>query len=394
MSLLILRRPDVLTSPKLWGEDGAIFMKDAYLRPFYQAALSPYAGYVHLIPRLWAALSTALPVRDLPASFAVFTLVLDAACLVVVLSPRFAWLIPSFPVRAALFLSLILLPGTSETHGNLTNTIWYTGLCLLLLSFASDPRTGTGRAAEVMVCLLFALTGATSVVVAVLFVLRWRRNRTRHSALVMIVVAAGGLFQFVDLRLHPRPPPDLSSTSVGDWAWIMVERVGGTAAIGQQRLVAWWHGPNHTVALGLGLTLVAATFVIGWSAPSKARLPLGLAMALLLASVTAGTVGAFRSLADPRGGGRYFVTPIALMCVVLAASVPVLLRRLPKRAGWLALTPVAMLAFGMIGDARLTALPPIGWPESAHCIASHRACHVALNPPGWSVDLPPLRSAR
>jgi hypothetical protein len=128
VGLLVLRRPDVITSPKLWAEDGAIFMKDAYLRHGYQTLFAPYSGVVLVVPRIWAEVTTLLPVRDLPLSYALFTLVLDAACVSVVLSRRFAWLIPQFTVRAALFLVLIVLPGTWEIHGNLTNSIWYTGL--------------------------------------------------------------------------------------------------------------------------------------------------------------------------------------------------------------------------------------------------------------------------
>jgi hypothetical protein len=393
VAALVLRRPDVLMSPKLWAEDGAIFMKDAYLRPVYKTVFTPYSGYVLVVPRLWAALTTTLPVRFLPLSYALFTLFLDAACLAVVLSKRFAWMIPSFAVRAVLFASLILIPGTWEINGNLTNSIWYTGLCLLLLSFATDPESTVGKAAEVVVVLLFALTGAMSLVVAPLFALRWWRTRSWHSALVTLVVGGAALFQFVDLRLHPRVGAQLSSTTIVDWARTMVERVGATGALGQRRLAAWWPGPHHhEAALALGVALLAGTFALGWFLPSKARLPLAVAMVLLLASITVGVVGSFRQLNDPGFGGRYFVTPVALLCLALAASVPVARHRLPKPATWAAFIPVAILALGTVGDARLTALPPIGWPQSARCIASHQTCHVPLDPPGWFVDLPPLRS--
>jgi hypothetical protein len=397
VALLVLRRPDVLTSPKLWAEDGAIFMKDAFLQHGYRALLAPYSGVVLVVPRLWAEFTTVLPVRLVPASYAAFSLLLDTASLAVVLSRRFSWLMPSFKVRASLFVALVLLPGTWEIHGNLTNSIWYTGLCLLFLSFATDPQTGAGRALELVVCLLFAFTGAESLVVAPLFALRWWRTRTRHSAVVMMVVGAGGLFQLVEVRLHPRTPAQLSSVGPWGFARTFVERVGGTAALGERRLHAWWpssHTTHHAAALAVGLVLLGtiAVLAVRW-VPRPALITFGAAMALLLGAATFGVVGSFRQLNDPAFSGRYFVAPVALLFLTVAVAAPAVWNTVRRRSAWLVFLPIAILAFGTGSDARLSPLPQIGWSKSARCIASHQSCHVPLNPPGWFVDLPPVSSA-
>lgn len=394
--LLILRRPDVVTSPKLWAEDGAIFMKDAYLRHGYQTLLAPYSGTVLVVPRLWALFTTLLPVRYLPLSYALFTLAIDTASVAVILSRRFAWLIPSFAVRAALFLVLILLPGTGEIHGNLTNSIWYTGLCLLLLSFASDPLTRLGRVAEIVIGLLFAFTGAASVVIAPLYLLRWWRTRSWHSARLTVAVGAGGLFQLFELQFHPRTPAQLSGVGPWDFVRTMIERIGGTAALGEQRLGRWWpssHTNHHAAALALAAALLLGVVVLARWVPRPARLALAAAIVLLAAAATVGVVGPFQQLNNPHFSGRYFVAPVAVLCLTIAAAAPAAWRRLSARVAWLLLLPVALLAFGVVGDARLPSLPPIGWAGSARCIASHHPCQVKLNPPGWSVELPPVRSA-
>ncbi|MGH9126110.1 MAG: hypothetical protein ACRDZ8_15505 [Acidimicrobiales bacterium] len=394
--LLVLRRPDVLGSPKLWAEDGAVYMNDAFLRHGYQTFLAPYNGTVYLIPRLWAFATTALPVARLPLSYALFALVFDVACLAIVLSRRFAWLIPSFWVRAALFLVLILLPGTWEIYGNLTNSIWYAGLCLLLLSFATDPRSKRGAVAEVVVAVLLALTTAVSIIVAPLYLLRWWRTRSRQGVALVIVVGLGGAYQLLETRLHPRVQP--SYASVSGWAYIrtMVERVGGTAALGQYRLAAWWPGSHphrHLAALLLSAVMLAGVALLTWFLPRPAALALAVAMAMSLAAATFGLAIPFSQLGDPQTGGRYFVGPVVILCLALASAVPVALARLPRPVGFVVLVPVAILAFGVVGDARLRPMPAIGWTASARCIASHRQCRVQLDPAAWVVVLPPVSTA-
>jgi hypothetical protein len=395
--VLALRRPDIFTAPKLWAEDGTVFMRDAYLRHGYQALLAPYAGVVLLVPRLWAEFSSVLPVRYLPVSYAVFAVTLDTACVSVILSRRFAWLIPSFWLRAVLFFGLILLPGNWEIYGNLVNSIWYTGLCLLLLSFATDPQTRAGSAAEITVCLLFAFTGGTSFVVAPLFALRWWRTRSRHSAAIFGLVSFGGLYQLVEVRLHPRIPPDLSSVSAWDFLRTFLERVGGTAALGERRLAAWWpssHAHHHLAALAIAIVLLLAVVILALWLPRQAQLALAAAMALLLGSATFGVLGSFHQLNSPSFSGRYFVAPVALLLLTIAAALPLAWRAIHRNVAWLIFLPVVIVGFGIISDARLTPLPSIGWTASARCIASHRACHVPLNPPpGWYVNLPPVRTA-
>src|SRR3989442_626153 len=66
---VVSRRPDAISNPQFWAEDGKFLYADAYntggLGPF----LWPYFGYLHLIPRLTALIAHALPLGRGPLLF-------------------------------------------------------------------------------------------------------------------------------------------------------------------------------------------------------------------------------------------------------------------------------------------------------------------------------------
>jgi hypothetical protein len=81
--LLILRYPDWFLRPRLWAEDLPVFFVGARFDGT-SAILAPYAGYIHLIPRLLAWLGAGLdpsriPVFYLYSSLAITLLVIARA---------------------------------------------------------------------------------------------------------------------------------------------------------------------------------------------------------------------------------------------------------------------------------------------------------------------------
>src|SRR5215472_2407952 len=64
--LLVFRRPDALTNPQFWAEDGVQFFFSQITRGTWASLFRPYAGYLHLIPRLVAAGASPLPARVAP----------------------------------------------------------------------------------------------------------------------------------------------------------------------------------------------------------------------------------------------------------------------------------------------------------------------------------------
>jgi hypothetical protein len=397
--LLVLRRPDAFGHPPLWAEDGVVFMRDAFVRGIPESIVTPYAGYLLLVPRLWAAATSALPVAWLPLSYALFGYVMCVASCGVVLSSRLSTVVPNVAVRAGAFFLLLIVPSSPELYGNLTNIQWYFGIALFLLAISEDPRGRAKRLWEALAVATMALTGLMAVVFAPLFGLRWLRTRSHHSGVLLGVVMAGGGLQLAVLARDFGPGSrvdavGLSHLNVGAVTSVLVVRVGGAAALGQRRLEALWAHPSlHPLLMVLG---VLALVAVGWqlcTQSGRVRLALVVALCVSYGATVASHGGNPAILLNPLLGPRYFALPLAVLVVVWAIAVCAIPRGRPVRAVAVAL-PVILIGVGAISDFRLTQLPDIGWDTSAHCIAQHRPCHVRLAPEGWSVDLPAVPTAR
>lgn len=390
--VVTLRRPDVVTDPKLWGEDGAIFLPQSYLLGT-RAIIEPYAGYFLLVPRLWAAVATVLPVEHLPFVYGAGALAFAVACMSIVLSRRLRWLVPSDGIRLATFIVLLLLPGTSEIHGTLTNSVWYAVVCLLLLSLCEEPASRAGSLAEAASVGVLGFTGVGIALVVPAFLMRLWRARTRYNgALVAVVVTVGGVQGYL-ASSNPRPAPPFEA-SAGEVLSGLIVRPAGTLAMGEQWVSEVYQGFSSQAWLWGAATVVLLTAVCCARAVKRRMwVPLA-AVAVLNAVLSAVRLGGnLEETSENIAHGRYMVIPIVTLVLVLSAGIPVLLRRgglLPKVIGMMG---IGLIVVGVAGDGRMPAYPSIGWSKSADCIARQRECHVPLNPPGWSVDLPPLPNA-
>jgi hypothetical protein len=66
-AILALRRPDAFAHPQFWAEDGYFFERNYTLG--LKAIFLPYAGYLHLVPRLIAVFASLLDPLWIPAAY-------------------------------------------------------------------------------------------------------------------------------------------------------------------------------------------------------------------------------------------------------------------------------------------------------------------------------------
>jgi hypothetical protein len=125
--ILVVRKSDSLSNPQLWAEDGGVFFAQQY--EYGPASIfTPYAGYLHIVPRLIAILA------DLFFSYANIPAVYNYTCLFITIiviahcfSPRL-----QLPFKSLLALSIVLVPQSlNEVFLNITNLQWI--LCILLI---------------------------------------------------------------------------------------------------------------------------------------------------------------------------------------------------------------------------------------------------------------------
>lgn len=193
-----LRLPAV-AHDTFWAEDGRTFVSSAALGGPV-VLLQPYAGYLHTIPRLVAAVVVLLPVSWWAlATTAAACAIAGALAVVVFVCARD--LVPWLPARLFVAGLTVLAPlAPREVLGNLANLhslILWTLFWIVL----SRPRTTRAAVALAAVAVLGALTEIQAVFLAPLLLLR------AHDRRVWIVRAgliAGMVAQLVVTFAWPR----------------------------------------------------------------------------------------------------------------------------------------------------------------------------------------------
>ncbi|MFD2406002.1 hypothetical protein ACFSVK_09870 [Azorhizophilus paspali] len=162
----------------LWAEDGSIFLNQA-LSLGIGSIFEPYAGYLHLWPRLFAFLASVLGLASAPLVMFmgwVLGYFLMASLVVTRLHAQGV----SLPFC---FLGVILVglqPSTSETFFNVTNAQWYLSIALTFLLLLNGGAKSIGEC-----CLVFvlSLTGPFSIILAPLVFFRIALKRFKVDML-------------------------------------------------------------------------------------------------------------------------------------------------------------------------------------------------------------------
>lgn len=188
--VLLYRRYDTFSNPQLWAEDGVVFLQQ-YHDTGLKSIITPYAGYLHLIPRLVTALFGLLSLNllYLPAFF-------NASCFIIIflLALRF-WSSAGqmgLQHRVAYAVMFLLVPVGTEMFMNITNIIWFTSLFLVDFLIIGYKHYEQSRY-KVLTCLLIfiiSLTGPFSLLLSplVVFVIFLERKTIRFQQLVPLVI--------------------------------------------------------------------------------------------------------------------------------------------------------------------------------------------------------------
>jgi hypothetical protein len=203
---VLLRQPGVSPFDSLYSEDGAIFLAQARSQSFLHALVHPYAGYLHVVPRLVAAPVAAMPLSWAAAAFAVASALVVAGIAVVVYDAA-RTLLPGRPARVLLAAAFVLLPvAQGEAIANVANLHWFlaAAAALLLLCRAEETwRIVTASAVAGLAALSDPLV-LLLLPVALLRILALRSWRDRVVPVVFVgcaVVQAVTVVRFRDARV-------------------------------------------------------------------------------------------------------------------------------------------------------------------------------------------------
>ncbi|MGU3410093.1 hypothetical protein ACLBWP_08305 [Microbacterium sp. M1A1_1b] len=324
-----------LTRATVWAEDGGPFFRDRVAYGAGESLFHPYAGYLHLLPRLVVDVGFVRPIEQ-------YAVTVAATCCVVVgivAGSVFVLardLVPAWPLRLVLAAVPVLVPVVPyEISGNAANLHWF---MLVLVPWLVSARVRTWWSSAVVALLAAAavLTEPQTLLFLPLLAVAWWRPTTaeRLRALpVTIVVVAAGTLQVVTALTTYRPSHPGDPTVRDVVRGYLLQPVAGawTRGVGSVADAVGRHGwVVLAVPVAVVAVLVVAALVVGtWRARIQVLALAGGSVAVwtagLVANVTANGGWGERAVAEFVGAepSRYGAASAVLLtsAVVLAAAV-------------------------------------------------------------------------
>jgi hypothetical protein len=397
LAAMIARRPDAVTLPQFWAEDGAIFYQPAFDGRNGEAFLTPWAGYLHLFPRLVAWGTSLAPPEWAPALFNAAALLLASASVWLFTLSLARPLIGCDHLRLAIALLFIFSNPAVETYGNLTNAHWW--MCLGALTLLAVPLEGSLVA---LACGFVALTALSSPL-PVLFVpialvtLTVGSRRYRAAALGLLVGVVLQLAGRFWLSGHEPEIPEAQGIVkildlTGDaWHATVLHLWPGYAA------ASGFHAQSASAGWLLAGLLFALLLTGALQPLSRRQICMVggavylLVSALVMVAVTRGCCPS-RFLLDqamPRGG-RYIFLPYAMCVFLLGLALQPEIRATtvrPRIAAWILLAAISFCSIA--GVPPMIRFDDLHWCEHVREARERGTATIPINPvrPEWEVRL-------
>ena len=378
VALIALRKSDSLLNPQFWAEDGGLFFIEVERYGGWHQLFRPYEGYLHFIPRLFAALGSPLPLTLVPAFY---------GCCALATTGLIAWWLQSprlpLPGGALAALAVAAVPHTGEVYLNLCNLQWITALGLFALVLAADATTPVIRSGEIVLLVVVGLTGPFIILALPLFAWRaWaRRSPWSYTLLFSALVCAAAHLPSLITRAAP--------TDAMTWAPLQ-----HAAVIGRRVIVTLFFGELSFPKLVCAAFAFATTFVLAATLWRRRLLAPGglllLAAALFVLAATGYKVRPDTwTLSELGNGDRYFFIPKIVLFWLIAALAATSGPRLRPAL-------LALLVLPLIANATRFFFPPApdqNWAASCALIARGQPVWVPILPPDTHILHPGRRPA-
>jgi hypothetical protein len=184
----VIRLPGNTAYSTIWAEDASIFLNQALNKGILRSFTIPYAGYLHTVPRVIAAVAAVFPLQWAAAIFGIGS-ALVVSLLGVFLYRATEGLIHSVPMRLALSAMFVAIPVVGfETEANAANLHFYFDF-VAIWALLWRPQSRIGTAASAAVCFLAAASDAITlfllpIAIARLLVTRFGRGSAPAFALI------------------------------------------------------------------------------------------------------------------------------------------------------------------------------------------------------------------
>ena len=352
--IYVARRPQVLLQPEFRGEDGQIFYLGTYFLSPLASLFTPWAGFLHVVPRAVALLERLVPVAAAPL-VGNLAAVLIVAAVATYVATR---LDVEPPIRLALAGLVLVLPGVTETHGQIAWIPWYLAAFLVAVPLSRRPGSQVGRWVEVGAVLVAGLGAPLIIVIAPIYLVARRR--------LLAAASLGALAQVAVALTNPRLPP---ASTAGDVLPFVAIRGIAEPFLGGRIITS-----EHLEGRLLLACAVGALVLLGVRrAPRRWLLLAAYTWAATLLAVLLKTGDPLAILADGEAGNRYFFLPgLAITGLVVAVAIR---QRTPA-----AVALCALLSLGIVADFGIEPHPYLDWADRSACVGGPTPCVVPVYP--------------
>ncbi|HWA11442.1 MAG TPA: hypothetical protein VG838_18525 [Opitutaceae bacterium] len=382
LSITFFRRPSIFIAPQMYVEDAVVFFSGQWAAG-WKAVFLPYAGYLHLAPRLIAGAASWFPAAWAPRFYGTCALACVVAAVWKTASPRVG-----LPFAYACALAVVLVPNMDEITAFAVNVHWWGAVILVLIALSAPARTGGELARDLFAVMLFGLSGPWALLFSPLFAWRAWRARTAGSIATLVLAVAAGLVQYHFSIPYPPLPPGESY-----WHAHLLPALAGVGyrtggqLIGHLPLVSRSQFPPWEFA-ALGGWLLLLVLLPVSPRHRSFRWPLvGVAVVVVAATVMR-CRGWEYMLFSPAICQRYLFLPLLI-------TLWLLLLALDNPAGRRCLA-IALLAVIAIRNVDYVRMPPVvdfHWEKSAAQLDRGEAVSVPIYPAGWVMKLEPRLAA-
>jgi hypothetical protein len=203
-ALLISRTVAAFTTPQLVIEDAGVFWLGQYTRGFRASLFQPFAGYLHVIPRIISGVADWFPYAWAPVVYVWSAAVVTGWTAATIASLE---LPPAMGVM--LGVSIVLVAHNGEVWATATNLQWIMATALPLIASTEAPSSLMARANQFAFVALASLSGPFSVIAAPMWIYRsWRRAHHRRFDLALCGLAlfcAGSTLVVIVLHADASP---------------------------------------------------------------------------------------------------------------------------------------------------------------------------------------------
>jgi hypothetical protein len=395
-ALLVTRRPDCISNPQFWAEEGKRFFVDAREHSVWINLATYSYGYFDLLVRSTLQVATLVPLEYAPVVLVLSALAIQAMVPTFIISARCANWMGIFPIRLVAALLYCGLPNSFETHCIALHARVHLAVLAALIIVSTSSLSRLEKLFDASVLAFAAFSGPFVLLLAPAAIWRQWYERTfaaRRNCLILVIGFIFAIFAIIGSGGQRFRTPLGASLRDG------IRIVGGQFTIGffwGEKAYAsivrqGWFGVA-AVASFLGLALIIFLILAYGKTESRYLVFIGfgsLAIALAAPIGAAPGMTLWRTLwSIPGNGQRYYLVPMAMLLFALSALTG---RGKTRSSRWIATALLLILAVaGVRNDWKLPAFTDFQFGKH---IALYRALPpgssvtVPINPPGWHMEI-------